>query len=516
MDLSEMARAPATFSGCLELREAQSLLGMATSMGRLGAWSVALDTMDLHWSDEVRAIHEVPDGFECRVEDAIRFYAPWARPVVAEAFRRCAEEGRPYDLELQLVTARGKWIWVRAIGEAERGAGGRIVSVRGAFQDITRSKAQSERSRKLAERLTMTLGSLTDGFFILDREWRFTYVNPPAEKVLHCSRHQLIGRSIWQQFPEAVGSTFHREYRRAMETNEPVEFEECYEPLGLWARVRAFPSPQGLAVSFRDFTAQVEAQREVLRLNAELERRVAQRTRQLQDGACDLEAISYAVAHDLRSPLAAICGFAQAIAETEGQALSPRGQRHLSRIIAAGRQLDAMTDGLLGLARLSNSALRPAPVDIAQIAREVAALLEETGQRPVEFVAPANLPATGDAVLLTQVMQNLLVNAWKFTAGGDHPKVEVFAHALQDGCTAYCVRDNGVGFEMSQASRLFGAFERLHSSAEYPGTGIGLAIVRKIIERHGGRVWAESSPGNGASFFFTLAGDGGCRAAAGS
>lgn len=513
MDLSDLLRSGSPFSGGLDMRDAQSLLRIAASMGRLGAWSVSLDTMELHWSDEVRAIHEVPPGFTCRVEDAIDFYAPWARPVVQEAFRQCAGEGRCYDLELQLVTARGKWIWVRAIGEAERDDTGRIVRLRGAFQDITRAKAESERSRELAERLMMTLESLTDGFFTLDREWRFTYVNTPGESVLQRTRPQLMGRCIWEVYPEALGSTFHREYSRAMETNEPVEFEDYYQPLGLWAQVRAYPSPQGLAVSFRDVSAQVKAQHEILQLTLELEQRVEQRTKQLQDAMHDLELVSYSVAHDLRAPLAAICGFAQAIAEAEGQALSPRGQRHLSRIIAGGRQLDAMTHGLLGLARLSKTTLIAAPVDIAQVARDVAALLEETGPHRVRFIAPASLPAMGDAVLLTQVMQNLLGNAWKFTSGSDRATVEVLAQLLPDGCTAYCVRDNGVGFEMAHASRLFGAFERLHLSTEFPGTGIGLAMVRKIIERHGGRVWAESSPGSGARFFFTL-GDGGASPAA--
>jgi PAS domain S-box-containing protein len=513
MNLSDVPRWETPFGDGLDLREAQALLRVAASMGRLGAWSVTLDTMDLLWSDEVRAIHEVPDDFTCGVDQAIRFYAPWARPIVQEAFRQCVDEGRPYDLELQLVTARGNWIWVRAIGEAERDASGRIVRVRGAFQDITRSKAQSERSRELAERLTMTLESLTDGFFTLDRQWRFTYVNSPAEKLLRYSRYQLIGRSIWRLFPEAVGTRFDREYRRALQSGEAVEFEEYYEPLALWVQVRSFPSPQGLAVSFRDVTVEVKAQQEILRLNVQLEQRVAERTKQLQDAVRDLEAFSYSVAHDLRAPLAAMCGFAQSIAQTEGEALSERGQRHLSRIIAGGRQLDAMTDGLLGLARLSRTAFEPEPVDIAQVAHQVAGLLEATAQHRVEFSAPATLPATGDAVLLTQVMQNLLANAWKFSSGQEHPRVEVFAQPLPNGATAYCVRDNGVGFDMAHASRLFGAFERLHASSEFPGTGIGLAMVRKIIERHGGRVWAESSPGNGASFFFTL---GTCRAPAGS
>lgn len=506
-DLAEVLSEDTPFSSTTDLRDAQALLRVAASMGRLGAWSVELDGMEIHWSDEVRAIHQVPRGFTCTVQQAVKFYAPWARPIMADAFRQCVEEGRPYDLELQLVTARDEWIWVRAMGEAERDAAGRIVRVRGAFQDITRAKQAAERSRELAERLTMTLESLTDGFFTLDRDWRFTYVNPPGERMLGRSRHDLIARSIWQTFPQAVGGKFHREYQRAMQGNEAVEFEEHYEPLGIWVQVRAFPSPQGLAVSFRDVTSQIEAQQEILRLTVQLEERVQERTAELQAASRDLEALSYSIAHDLRAPLSAVCGFAQKIAESESSALSPRGRHLLSRVIAAGLHMDAMTEGLLGLAKLSKARFEPVHVDLAQIARDVAALLQDAAEnRPVEFTAPASFPAFGDRVLLTQLMQNLLSNAWKFSGRSERPRVELSSVEAPEGGTAYCVSDNGVGFEMSQASRLFGAFERLHSQEEFPGTGIGLALVRKIVERHKGRAWAESSPGCGTRIYFTLCG----------
>ncbi len=503
--LAEVACEDARFGGTTDLRDAQALLRIAATMGRLGAWSVELDGMKLHWSDEVCDIHQVPRGFTCSVEQAVEFYAPWARPVMAEAFRLCAEEGRPYDLELQLVTARDEWIWVRSMGEAERDATGRIVRVRGAFQDITQAKQAAERSRELAERLTMTLESLTDGFFTLDRQWRFTYVNKPAERMLARARHELIEQSIWKMFPEAVGSKFHSMYRHAMDGNQPVEFEEYYPPLGIWVQVRAFPSPQGLAVSFRDITAQVEAQQEILRLTVALEERVQERTAELQAASRELEAFSYSVAHDLRAPLSAVCGYAQMLTDSEGSALSARGRRFLSRLLAAGKQMDAMTEGLLGLARLTKARLEPQPVDLAEIGRNVAMLLRDaTPDRDVEFVAPPALAAVGDEVLLTHVMQNLLSNAWKFSARSERPRVELASVAAPDGSAAYCVSDNGVGFDMSHASRLFGAFERLHTQEEFPGTGIGLALVRKIVERHKGRVWAESSPGGGARFYFTL------------
>jgi PAS domain S-box-containing protein len=494
-----------SFSGTTDLRDAQRLLRIAASMGRLGAWSVELPAMELHWSDEVRAIHQVPHNYTCTAQEAIAFYAPWARPVIAEAFRRCVDHGEPYDLELELVTARDERIWVRSIGQAEHDASGHVVRVRGAFQDITRARQAAEHSRELAERLTMTLESLTDGFFTLDLSWRFTYVNSPCERMLERSRHELIARSIWQAFPQAVGSKFHREYQRALQTNKAVEFEEHYAPLRVWVQVRAFPSPQGLAVSFRDVTAQVKAQQEILRLTVHLEERVQERTAELHTANRDLEALSYCLAHDLRSPLAAVCGFAQKIAESEGHALSPRGQHLLSRVIAAARSMDEMTEALLDLAKVSRSRLVPVSVDLAQIARNVVTLLQDAGEaKRVEFIIPPSLPAFGDTVLLTQLMQNLLCNACKFSAHVEQPRVELTCVPALEGGSAYCVIDNGAGFDMAQAGRLFGAFERLHSQDEFQGTGIGLALVRKVVEKHKGRVWAESAPGCGARIYFTF------------
>jgi PAS domain S-box-containing protein len=493
------------FSGTTDLRDAQRLLRVAASMGRLGAWCVELQTMELHWSDEVRAIHQVPRGYTCTARQAIEFYAPWARPIITEAFRRCVEHGETYDLELELVTARDEWIWVRSIGQAERDGSGRVARVRGAFQDITRARHAAERSRELAERLTATLESLTDGFFTLDRAWHFTYVNSPCERMLARNRQELIGRSIWQAFPQALGSRFHREYQRALQTEQAVEFEEHYPPLDVWVQVRAFPSAQGLAVSFRDVTAQVQAQREILRLTVRLEERVQERTAEMQAANRDLEALSYSIAHDLRSPLSAVCGFAQKIAESEGHALSPRGQQLLSRVIAAARNMDAMTLALLDLAKVSRSRLVPAALDLAQIACNVVALLQDAGEAErVEFIIPPSLPAFGDAALLTQLMQNLLCNACKFSAHVERPRVELSCVPAPEGGSAYCIGDNGAGFDMAQASRLFGAFERLHSQDEFPGTGIGLALVRKVVEKHKGRVWAESAPGCGARIYFTV------------
>jgi len=246
------------------------------------------------------------------------------------------------------------------------------------------------------------------------------------------------------------------------------------------------------------------AQNEVLRLNAQLEERVRQRTSELEAANRELEAFSYSIAHDLRAPLGSIDGFSRILEELQGTDPG-RAAHYLGRIRAGVRQMGELTDGLLALANLSRAEMRDDEVDLASLARAALAQLREgEPQRRVDVeIAPA-LPARGDARLLSQVMGNLVGNAWKFTSRKDDARIEVGSRTEPGGGTVYFVRDNGAGFDMAFATRMFEAFQRMHSPAEFEGTGIGLAIVHKIVTRHGGRIWAEGAPQQGAAFHFTL------------
>ena len=234
------------------LRESQTLLRIAGQAAHLGGWSLHLPGNQLTWSEETFLIHDLPVGKAPTLEEAIRFYAPEYRDEVTRRVRLCVEEGVPFDFELEFITARQRRIWVRAIGEAVRDVDNRICRVQGAFQDISRQKAAEEMARTAAERLLNTLESITDGFFTLDHEWCFTYVNTEAERLLGLDRASLLGRNIWDAYRPAVGTVFEREYRRAVEENRAVSFEEHYPPLDMWVEVKAYPTANGLAVYFRD------------------------------------------------------------------------------------------------------------------------------------------------------------------------------------------------------------------------------------------------------------------------
>ena len=222
----------------------------------------------------------------------------------------------------------------------------------------------------------------------------------------------------------------------------------------------------------------------------------------------ELESFSYSVSHDLRSPLRAIDGFARMLAEDHGAALAPDAQRQLGVIRANAARMGQLIDDLLAFSRLGRKALEAAPVDLAELARTVAEeLRREVADRPIEVAIESVPPARGDRSLLRQVLINLLANAFKFTRGRTPARI-TFGARRDHGETVYYVRDNGVGFDMAYAAKLFGVFQRLHRAEEFEGTGVGLALVQRIVRRHGGRVWAEARVDEGASFYFTLSGRG--------
>jgi len=237
---------------------------------------------------------------------------------------------------------------------------------------------------------------------------------------------------------------------------------------------------------------------------AEANRRFKDANAALEASNRELESFSYSVSHDLRAPLRSVSGFVQMVLEDAGGRLDEESRARLRRAQAAAVRMGQLIDDLLALSRVSRGEVVRAPVDLAALAREVAdALRAGSPDRPVACTVRDCPPATGDARLLRIAVENLLGNAWKFTSRTERPVVE-FGSAEVDGRTAYFVRDNGAGFDPAYAGKLFGAFQRLHAASDFPGSGIGLATVHRIVLRHGGRAWAEGAPGRGATFWFTL------------
>jgi PAS domain S-box-containing protein len=255
----------------------------------------------------------------------------------------------------------------------------------------------------------------------------------------------------------------------------------------------------------QDLTEHRRAEKEIVLLNNLLEQRIARRTRELEESNQDLREFAYSIAHDLRGPLGSIDGFSARLQEQLAGRLDERETHYLRRVRAGVRTMAELTDGLLALADISRAEIVRASVDLSAMASAILERLrEQHPARAVEVRVDATPAATGDPRLLANVMENLVGNAWKFTARVPHARIAFGCEPEADG-VRYFVRDNGAGFDAEHSQRLFTPFQRLHTAGEFEGNGIGLALVRKIVARHGGHVWAESSPGAGATFYFTLA-----------
>jgi signal transduction histidine kinase len=297
------------------------------------------------------------------------------------------------------------------------------------------------------------------------------------------------------------------------ETASRVSRESDYS---IRARAHGADELGALVDSFNGMLVHIQAQDAQLREARDtLEGRVAERTRELEARSQELstankelEAFSYSVSHDLRAPLRAIDGFSKALlTQYSGQVLDAQGNHYLQRVRAATQRMSQLIDDLLHLARVTRAGLARREIDLTRVARGIAAELErQHPERRVEVAIEDGLTARADPHLVGIVLQNLLGNAWKFTGRNPGGRIEVGAQG-QDGSRVLYVRDNGAGFDMAYADKLFGVFQRLHTEAEFEGTGIGLATVHRIMLRHGGRIWAEAALGQGATFFFTFQGE---------
>lgn len=378
---------------------------------------------------------------------------------------------------------------------------------------IERDVAQLKSTEQSLRKMSRAIESSPATVIITDPQGKIEYVNPKFTEITGYTAIEAIGRTprILKSglTPAAVyrdlWSTIRtgREWRGEL-FNRKKNGELFWED----TRISSIRDEQGQITHFiavkEDITARKAAEEKIVQLNADLEKRVAERTRQLAASNKELEAFSYSISHDLRAPLRGINGFAHLMEEQCQGCSKLESVDYLRRIRNASIRMGDLIDDLLDLSRLARSEVRLETVRISEMA---GALLHDLAtaepERHVDVRIEAGLVARGDPVLLQAALQNLLGNAWKFTARQAHPRIE-FGAREQDGEKVFYVRDNGAGFDMKYADKLFAAFQRLHKPEDFEGSGIGLATVKRIILLHGGRIWAESRVGEGATFYFTL------------
>ncbi len=395
-------------------------------------------------------------------------------------------------------------------------------------QELARQAEELSISRQALETQTLmlqsVLDSMSEGLVVVDENGRFIIWNPAAQKILGLGSIDLPSEEWTQHYGLYRGDTVTpfptdqiplvRAIRGEVSTTEMfVRNSELDE--GNWIEVSAGPLKdkdgvvRGGVAAFRDTTQRRADEREIRKLNDELEHRVVERTAQLEAANKELEAFSYSVSHDLRAPLRHIGGFSKMLVEEYRSALDPTAQHYLDRIQAGSQEMGLLVDELLNLARVGRRALTLQPTQLNTVVAEVIAILRpECEGRQVEWNI-AELPLVEcDPVLVKQVFQNLLANALKFTRSRDgvdsaRAVIEV-NYKKEDGQPVFMVRDNGIGFDMKYVDKLFGVFQRLHRAEDFEGTGIGLATVQRIVQKHGGRVWAQAETNKGAAFYFTL------------
>ena len=346
------------------------------------------------------------------------------------------------------------------------------------------------------------LESLTDGFISVDRDGRVRYANRVAERWAGKTRDELVGRPL-AMLMDADNKDLWGKYRRAMATRSVQSAEYYSATRGRWYEVRAFPAATGLSLYFRDVTRRRRLTEKTRELNVELEQRVLERTRELSFANRELESFAHSVSHDLRAPLRAIDGFSQALAEDYGPQLGSQGQSYIDRVRRACGRMGDLIDAMLTLSRVARASMERQAVNLTAIAREIVDELRRAEpDRPVEIVIADGMQVRGQRALMATLLQNLIGNAWKFTRGRTPAVIEI--GPVADKSDTYFVRDNGAGFDMTYAGKLFSAFSRLHTVEQYEGTGIGLATVARIVHRHGGQVGAEGAVGQGATFTFSI------------
>ena len=456
-------------------------------------------------------------------ENALSYVHPEDAQLVRQRIADVAQEpGKTARVEVRVRHKSGSWRVVEATGRNmvhHPAIQGIVVN----WHDITelREAAQALDERKRI--LRSVLDSMAEGVIVADDEGAFLLFNRAARN--------LLGVGARQTGPDGWSATYNLHYPgettlapteelplvRALQ-GETVDDVDLYvqnpeRPGGIYIRTSARPlvdesgrQQGGLAV-FVDITAQRRAERAIRELNAQLEERVRQRTAQLQEANRELEAFAYSVSHDLRAPLRAMDGFSRILIEEFDDAVPAAAQRYLQRIRRNAQQMGRLIDDLLTFSRLSRRPLETRPVQPEELARE--ALRELSGEqegRQVEISVHALPQVEADPRLLKLVFVNLLDNALKYTRSRESARIEVGVEESDDDSAApvFYVRDNGMGFDMKYAHKLFGVFQRLHTAEEYEGTGVGLATAQRIVQRHGGRVWAEAQVDEGATFYFTI------------
>ncbi len=395
-------------------------------------------------------------------------------------------------------------------------ASNELIYIVSNFIDITELEEKDKALKDSENRYYSLFLNMQDGFSyhkIIQDESNtpidFTYieVNDAFTAITGLKKDQILGKYASNIFGEKPLRDSHilKLFGEVAITGKNLKMDQYITPLDKWFTISAYsPKKEFFVTIINDITDRKRFEKEIIDINEVLERRVIQRTTELTAINKELEAFSYSVSHDLRAPLRSIDGFSQALLEDYEDRLDDQGKSYLNRVRSASQRMAQLIDDLLDLSRITRGDLQHKSIDMSALANAVIdELLSTSPERKSQIIIKESVTANGDERLMKVALENLLGNAWKYTNKNEFTEIE-FGMLNKSGKRIYYVKDNGVGFDMRYSNKLFGAFQRLHGALEFEGTGIGLATVQRIINKHGGSIWAESEVGRGSQFFFTL------------
>jgi PAS domain S-box-containing protein len=413
--------------------------------------------------------------------------------------------GKTVPASIRIKHKNGKPIWLEGIIKNML-HDNTIKAIVSNYHDVSERKESEEKVIAAEKKFKTTIDNMLEGIQIHDFNWRYIYVNDTLVKYSQYSREELLGHTLMEKYPGIEQSDLFKTMERCMNERHSEHLEtEFTFPNGSksFFELSIQPIPEGLFILSIDVSDRKKAQQEIEELNQDLEKKVYDRTEQLESVNKEMESFSYSVSHDLRAPLRAINGYAKMLEEDYGKTLDAEGNRLLSTIQYNAQRMGTLIDDLLAFSRLGRKELNKTDLNIAELVQGAVSEINKTIEHKAEIIVGKLYNSKGDYSLINQVFYNLIANAVKYSSKKDHSVVKISSE-IKDDQIVYCVSDNGAGFDMKYVHKLFGVFQRLHSTDEFEGTGVGLAIVQRIITKHGGKVWADAKINEGASFYFSL------------
>ena len=488
------------FRDVTEQKELENLLNKTNSLARIGSWAVDLIKDTLYWSDITREIHEVDDDYIPNLKEAINFYkAGESRELITQKVKDAIEKGSSWDVELQIITVKGNEKWVRSIGETEF-LHGKAVSISGSFQDIDIRKRAELGVKEVLEEKNSILESIDDAFFAVDKNWTVTYWNNQAEKVLRKTKNEMLDHNLWEVFSDSLDSESYTKYHQAIETKQSVHFEDYYPALAKWYEISAYPSGNGLSVYFKDVSERKLYEMQLSELNESLHKQA----KALTVSNADLEQFAYVASHDLQEPLRMVTSFLTQLQKKYGAVIDDKGKQYIEFAVDGAKRMRQIILDLLEFSRVGRTEDKQEDIDLNELVEEIQILFRKQIQEKKATIISDQLPhVPGYRSPMRQVFQNLISNALKYTVKDQAVEINITCTELPDHWQ-FAVSDNGIGIEQEYFDKIFIIFQRLHNKDEFSGTGMGLAITKKIIENLGGKIWVESEEGKGSTFYFTL------------